>query len=161
MNETTQEKKMTKTKVDYSKSQNGTDILGFDKKPFKRMIDPYLTYDQNKDMNFMFYTGRYSDGIHRGHSASDCNLQTVNCNLDAKKIVWYTKNGISLTQNLVDYFHNVHNPKNARVNKGQTSIQFCGLKGSWFGFSKANQNCAVCVSYLINVNKFLNPKVNI
>lgn len=156
MNETNKEGvEMTNTKVDYSKSQNGTELLGFDRKPFKNYNDPFLTYNQNKDINVIWYTGYnfFSSGYKNHKSLSD--------DIDRKSIILYTRNGVSLSQGLVDFYHNVHNPQNARVNKGQKNIQFCGAKGSLVRFSNSNPNCKVCVSYLINVNKFLNPKVNI
>ena len=146
---------MTNTKVDYTKSQNGTELLGFDRKPFKRMSDPFLTYNQNKDMNQMFYTGY-------NHATSPYkNHKTINCDISAKKIVWYSENGVSLSQELVDFYHNVHNPQNARANRGSKNIQSCGAKGSLARFSNSNPNCRVCVSYIINVNNYINPKVNI
>lgn len=150
---------MTNTKVDYTKSQNGTELLGFDRKPFKRMSDPFLTYDQNKELNMRIWSydpkGRKNANFNVS-SRTYMGNKTYADDLAQDKLVWYTKNGVSLQQEQVEYFYNVHNPKALR---GSLGFQNCGLKGDMVRYSKSNPLCQVCVSFRINISNYINPVV--
>ena len=150
---------MTNTKVDYSKSQNGTELLGFDRKPFKRMSDPFLTYDQNKELNMRIWSydpkGRKNANFNVS-SRTYMGNKTYADDLAQDKLVFYTENGVSLQQEQVEYFYNVHNPKALR---GSLGFQNCGLKGDMVRYSKSNPLCQVCVSFRINISHYINPVV--
>jgi hypothetical protein len=160
MNETNKEGvEMTNTNIDYSKSQNGTELLGTDRKPFKRYCNPFLTYDQNAELNMRIWS--YDP---KGRKNANINISSRTCmgnktfadDLAQDTLVWYTKNGVSLQEEQVEYFYNVHNPK---ATKGTLGFQNCGLKGFMVQYSNSNLLCKVCVSFRINIAKYINPVV--